>query len=148
VVVAVIVLVTGARDHPDLAAVRLCVAPFAASGLRGVFGDARGVDATAEAAWKVAARTSGAQYRRFVVDWAAPCTAECKPGHRKVRSDGSDYCPAAGIWRNQLMVDFVVGLGQPAVCLAFPAGASQGTRDCMRRAAAAGLPVLTPAGTR
>jgi hypothetical protein len=43
---------------------------------------------------------------------------------------------AAGILRNQRMVE----LGAD-VCLAFPVGASRGTRDCMRRAEAAGIPV-------
>lgn len=43
----------------------------------------------------------------------------------------------AGPIRNGLMVD----LGA-AVCLGFPAGASRGTRDCMRRAVAAGIPTV------
>lgn len=43
---------------------------------------------------------------------------------------------AAGPLRNQEMVN----LGAD-VCLAFPLGESRGTRDCMRRAEAAGIPV-------
>jgi hypothetical protein len=42
----------------------------------------------------------------------------------------------AGPERNQRMVDLGADL-----CLAFPLGASRGTRDCMRRANAAGIPV-------
>jgi hypothetical protein len=43
----------------------------------------------------------------------------------------------AGPERNQGMVD----LGAD-ICLAFPLGESRGTRDCMRRARAAGIPVV------
>ena len=43
---------------------------------------------------------------------------------------------AAGPIRNQKMVD----LGAD-ICLAFPLGVSRGTRDCMRRARAAGIRV-------
>ncbi|MCX4751732.1 DUF2493 domain-containing protein [Kitasatospora sp. NBC_01287] len=43
---------------------------------------------------------------------------------------------AAGPLRNQAMV-----AAGAVVCLAFPLGRSVGTRDCMRRAAAAGIPV-------
>ncbi len=49
----------------------------------------------------------------------------------------TDGYPQAGPMRNQRMVD----LGAD-VCLAFPLGASRGTRDCMRRAEAAGIPVI------
>lgn len=69
-------------------------------------------------------------------DWRAPCQAECKPGHRRIGRGGRDYCPAAGNYRNQRMVD----LGAD-VCIAFPLGVSRGTRDCMERAEAAGIPV-------
>ncbi len=68
--------------------------------------------------------------------WAA-CTPNCpdKP-HRKTRGDSTTYCPLAGHWRNQAMVN----LGAHLV-LAFPSGTSTGTRDCMRRAEAAGIHV-------
>lgn len=51
------------------------------------------------------------------------------------------YGRKAGPIRNQLMVD----LGAD-VCLAFPLGRSPGTRDCMRRARAAGIPVIEYGG--
>jgi hypothetical protein len=44
---------------------------------------------------------------------------------------------AAGPRRNQRMVD-----AGADICLAFPLGESRGTRDCMRRAEAAGIPVV------
>jgi hypothetical protein len=46
------------------------------------------------------------------------------------------YGPGAGPKRNQEMVDLGADF-----CLAFPLGVSKGTRDCMRRADAAGIPV-------
>lgn len=49
---------------------------------------------------------------------------------------------AAGPIRNQAMVD-----AGADICLAFPIGPSPGTRDCARRAAAAGIPVHTHEGT-
>lgn len=51
-------------------------------------------------------------------------------------ADWSTHGKAAGPKRNQAMVD----LGAD-ICLAFPLGDSRGTRDCMRRAEAAGIPV-------
>ena len=51
-------------------------------------------------------------------------------------ADWDQHGRAAGPVRNQKMVD----LGAD-VCLAFPLGDSRGTRDCMRRAFAAGIPV-------
>lgn len=68
-------------------------------------------------------------------DWDG-CVPSCRPGHRKVRWDGTWYCPTGGFRRNQDMVDTGVD-----VCCALPLGASPGTRDCMRRARAAGVPV-------
>ena len=44
---------------------------------------------------------------------------------------------AAGPIRNQEMID-----AGADICLAFPLGESPGTRDCMRRAKKAGIPVI------
>lgn len=52
-------------------------------------------------------------------------------------ADWDKYGKAAGPRRNQEMVDLGAEL-----CLAFPLGESRGTRDCMRRAEAAGIPVI------
>jgi len=51
-------------------------------------------------------------------------------------ADWDAHGKAAGPIRNQHMVDLGADL-----CLAFPRGESRGTRDCMRRAEAAGIPV-------
>lgn len=52
-------------------------------------------------------------------------------------ADWTRYGKAAGPLRNQQMVDLGADL-----CLAFPLGVSTGTRDCMRRATKAGIPVI------
>jgi hypothetical protein len=96
-----------------------------------VHGGASGAD---RLAWEWASR-SGVMVLVHVADWES-CAADCRPSHRRRRRDGSEYCPTAGLRRNGAMV--VEGA---AVCLAFPLGASTGTRDCMRRAEAAGIPV-------
>ncbi len=85
---------------------------------------------------KEMAEARGIETEPHAADWAGPCRATCKPGHRRRRRDGSEYCPAAGNYRNQLMVD----LGADLV-IAFPIGESTGTRDCIRRAEAARIPV-------
>jgi ABC-type sugar transport system substrate-binding protein len=51
--------------------------------------------------------------------------------------DWNRYGKAAGPLRNQEMVD-----AGADVCLAFPAGESRGTRNCMRKAEEAGIPVI------
>ena len=68
--------------------------------------------------------------------WNAPCGPDCRPGHRQ-QKDGRDWCPYAGHRRNQAMVD----LGARA-CVGFWRNGSSGTRDCIRRAEAAHIPVL------
>jgi len=60
-----------------------------------------GADAIAERI----ARSMGCVTERHPADWNAPCDARCKPGHRKRRANGSDFCPAQGMYRNQEMVD-------------------------------------------
>jgi len=52
-------------------------------------------------------------------------------------ADWTSHGKAAGPIRNQQMVNAGADL-----CLAFPLGESRGTRDCVRRADAAGIPVL------
>jgi len=68
-------------------------------------------------------------------DWTAPCRPTCKDGHRQRRYDGSDYCPAAGAYRNQEMVDSGID-----ILIAFPGGT--GTADMVRRAEEAGIHLL------
>lgn len=67
--------------------------------------------------------------------WEDPCQSECRPGHRRTRYDGKDYCPAAGVRRNQEIIDS--GIDQLVV---FPGG--RGTADMVRRAQRAGVKIL------
>ncbi|MFE3052289.1 SLOG family protein [Nocardia sp. NPDC059239] len=67
-------------------------------------------------------------------DWERDCDSDCR--HQPRRKNGRLYCPMAGNLRNQDMVD----LGADG-CLGFPLPGSRGTRDCMRRARAAGIRV-------
>lgn len=67
--------------------------------------------------------------------WTAACRPQCRSGHRRERRSGS-ICPAAGNYRNQLMVSLGADQG-----IAFPLDRSVGTRDCMARMRQAGIPV-------
>lgn len=77
---------------------------------------------------------------RHPADWHGPCRPECKPGHRRPSKSGRPFCPAAGDFRNQEMVDL-----KPRVVLAFfqPGALNKGTKDCADRAYWAGLDVVS-----
>jgi hypothetical protein len=80
----------------------------------------------------------------YPADWYAACRGSCKAGHREVRAgEHQTYCPAAGSYRNQWMVDIVAQYLPDAVCVATPGRFSTGTWDCVRRADAAGIPLIT-----
>ena len=131
------ILVTGSRDFADLAAVRRALAEVTAGRRRPhtlVHGAARGADHLAA----IAARINGWQVEVYAAAWTAPCLPECQPDCRKIRRDGTSYCRAAGYYRNQHMVD----LGADVLVAFFKTGArNSGTRDCVRRAQSAGIPV-------
>jgi hypothetical protein len=144
-----IVLVTGSRQFTDQQ--RLDQALNAAwnqalargfTDLVVVHGGARGADKLADS-WARRRQNRGVSSRCFRADWDGPCTAECKPGHRRPKRGGT-YCPAEGNRRNQRMVEHVLGVGVPGGVLAlafFVEGLPcDGTRDCLRRVKAAGLP--------
>jgi YspA, cpYpsA-related SLOG family len=67
-------------------------------------------------------------------DWNAACIERCRPGHRRPRTNGTDYCPAEGRYRNELMV----GLGAD-VAFAFIKDQSPGATHCAEFAEAAGI---------
>jgi len=110
------ILVTGSREWSNQAAIDYALAlAFAGEDTVIVHGDCpTGADRLAKE-W---AERFGIQQEAHPADWET---------HGK----------AAGPKRNQEMVD----LGAD-VCLAFPLGESRGTRDCMRRASEAGIPVI------
>lgn len=41
--------------------------------------------------------------QRFPADWAAPCADRCRRHRRGRRRDGREFCPAAGMYRNEHM---------------------------------------------
>jgi hypothetical protein len=136
------VLVTGSRhaspQHAQLIADALTDAVTGRSGPHLlIHGEASGADALAERA----ARDLGWNVRGIAAKWTAPCRVECRRGHRRPRADGSDYCPAAGNYRNQELVDLAVQHLPDVRALAFPLPGSRGTWDCVRRAERAGLRV-------
>lgn len=128
------ILVTGSRHWTDPDPVRdalmTALAEYSSIGRpRLVHGAAPGLDQLADRLWRDLAtwlRSSG-------VDGLD--TPEQHPA--LWARDGR----AAGPLRNQRMVD-----AGAVVCLAFPIGASRGTRDCIRRAEAAGIPVRVVEG--
>lgn len=108
-----------------------------------VHGGAKGADRLADR-WALRRQQRGVLPRRFRADWEGPCTAECKPGHRRFRKGGGTYCPAEGNRRNQRMVEHVLAQAAPGGVLGiafFVEGlACDGTHDCLRRIKAVGLP--------
>lgn len=140
-----IILVTGSRhtraEHQDYITRWLLVAA-ASSNQATVWGatytlwhgDAAGVDTIAEQT----ATKLGWVIRKFPADWTQACRPVCNHGHRKAHRNGETYCPAAGVYRNQVMVE-----RGPDIVVAFPRlPFSPGTEDCMARAWRAGIPLL------
>lgn len=116
------VLVTGSRLWDDKATILMALGAqlgLTRGTLTVVHGGAAGADTIADR-WAVQARRAG-----------KPVIVETHP------ADWNFYGRAAGLIRNQEMVD----LGAD-VCLAFPLGASRGTRHCMKAAADARIPVI------
>ncbi|MDA8183865.1 MAG: SLOG family protein [Actinomycetota bacterium] len=132
------ILVTGGRDYTDAdrveAELKSAVAARLGAGVDPsqvvlVHGDAPGLDRLAAAA----AKRLGFQVEAHPADWTGPCRPTC-PSHRRRRRDGTDYCPAAGVYRNAEMVELGADLA-----IVFPGG--KGTADCARRIRAAGIAV-------
>jgi len=98
-----------------------------------IHGDADGGDQIAKLWGEV---TTGAMQFPVPADWAAACIARCAPHHRKQRRDGSWYCPAQGMYRNERMI----GL-KPVVVGAFIHSNSSGAVGCAALAVAAGIRV-------
>ena len=137
------ILVTGGRDYADAArveaelaaAVEARLGPGADPGtVVLVHGDASGLDRLAA----VAGKRLGFQVEPHPADWAGPCRPTCPAppttSHRRQRRDGTDWCPAAGVYRNAEMVELGADLA-----IVFPGG--RGTADCARRIRPAGIEI-------
>jgi hypothetical protein len=136
------VLGTGSREFTDRGLIDLVfmdcwhdATQLGADGIEVVEGEAGGAD-TLMREW---AEANGVVVDPVPAAWEA-CGPECPagPGHRRQRWDGSEYCLTAGHRRNQLMVDRGAAV---AVGFLVPGLPCKGTRDCLRRAEAAGIPV-------
>jgi len=97
-----------------------------------VHGDSIGADSDAA----IAARLVGMEVEPHPADWRQDCRATCAPGHRRPQGDHT-ICPAAGVYRNQDMID----AGADLVIAFSNHPLTRGTADTIRRARIAGLPV-------
>lgn len=138
------VIVTGSRKWTDTALIyadlehQLAYAQSVRSVLVVCHGkNPKGADAIA-AQWCKERRGHGVVEDPVPADWTRDCDTLCSHKPR-VRADGTRWCPAAGVLRNQVMVD-----KGAALCLAYPLDGT-GTQDCMKRADAAGIPVCNRA---
>lgn len=129
------VLVSGSRNWDRPGVVRdvldVTVAEFCGTQVAVVHGNSGRVDLGADAH----AKQRGWLVEAHPADWAAPCGRACRNGHRKSRASGTSYCPAAGVYRNQRMVDT-----RPDLLLVFIRDHSTGAEDCLRRGLRAGIP--------
>lgn len=98
-----------------------------------VHGDSGNADKEAGACAAVAEELSVEPHPAL---WEAPCRETCNPGHRRDRG-GISICPAAGVYRNQEMLD----AGAQLVIAFSEQPVSRGARDMIRRAKEAGVPV-------
>lgn len=64
-----------------------------------VHGDCPEGDQDVAAIW----RELGGVDEPHPADWHGPCRPKCRRGHRRIGSDGQEYCPAAGPYRNHEM---------------------------------------------
>jgi hypothetical protein len=149
------VLVTGSREWKDGAAVAAVLTGVAIACYQAgyaelviVHGDClRGADALAKAWIRWAQALPGRRLKitedPHEAQWLSPCRASCREGCRVLRRDGRWCCRAAGNYRNAEMTD----LGADA-CEAFLADGARnrGTRDCMKRAKDARIPVRSHRG--
>lgn len=129
------ILVSGSRTWRDPSVIRRqlddATHGVPAARITLVHGAAAGVDTVAARY----ATTRGWNVEAHHADWAAACRKDCARDHRRVNGRG-EYCPAAGTYRNQAMVDTA-----PDLLLAFLKDHSAGASDCLRRAKKAGIPI-------
>lgn len=128
------ILVTGSRTWrwTDLLRDALDAEAYGADAVTLVHGGAVGADRFAAEH----ASHRGWRPEAHPARWSASCRSGCRPGHRKHRRDGAEYCPAAGVYRNTDMV-----ASGADVVVAFVRDHSAGTVDLVRRAQGAGIRV-------
>lgn len=120
--------VTGGRTYHDAEAIEAMLLTMSITDTL-VHGAAPGADQACAEWWKM----MGGKTEAHPADWRGPCRPECRPGHRRAHPGAkTDFCPAAGAYRNQEILDSGVEL-----LVAFPGG--RGTADMVDRARRAGL---------
>lgn len=124
--------VTGGRNYHDRDVVERTMFEYCQLGDVIVHGAARGADSLCAKL----ADDMGWEKEPHPADWRAPCTPECKPGHRRVNAYGKSYCPMVGLYRNQEMLD-----GGLDLLIVFPG--NSGTADMVRRCKKAGVKIVT-----
>lgn len=127
------VLVTGGRTYRDAVRVFEVLSKYDIAEL--CHGDAEGADTLAKNIAEAKLGLPRDRIQAFPADWYGPCRDTCRPGHRRPRK-GTTYCPAAGIYRNQEMLDMFM----PDLVIAFPGG--NGTDDLVARALRVDIPVI------
>jgi len=133
------ILVTGSRRWANRLAIAytlhsLVVASGAGDDVVVIHGAQTGADRIADGiatAW-------GWRTEPHLARWYDDCLSTCTHLPRFDRN-GNVYCPAAGNYRNQLMVDRGADF-----CAAFPLRDSVGTPDCVKRARRAGIRIVEP----
>lgn len=127
------IIVCGGRGFSDRGAVESLLATFDPKYDTIVHGGATGADLLAGRV----ARGMGFRVEEWLAHWTAPCSPECAHGPRKTWPNGQSYCPAAGLHRNQRMLD----LGADLV-VGFPG--ARGTTHMLQIAQDAGVPWMSP----
>lgn len=131
------ILVTGSREYQYRLVLSVALGQAAGDTPPAEVTVVHGASGNADLMADSEARSYGFHVEPHEAHWAAPCIQYCKPGHRRSRN-GREYCPAAGNYRNQEMVD-----AGADICLAFyqPKAANIGTNDCVNRCIRAGIKV-------
>lgn len=156
-----VVLVTGARWHPDTRAVTSMLAKYVLTEApgwvivrHGACPGENSVDQAVSEWIKDCGEALGVLEDAMPAEWDI-CTDACQPNHRLRKAPGDtvhpgkslSYCPDAGPRRNAAMVDKDP---RPDLVISAPYKGSRGTRNCTRLAREAGIPrrfIATPEKT-
>lgn len=143
-----VLLLTGSQTWTHLASVAAIIDLYTVHAYRRgrrltlMHGDCdKGVDALGKL-WATRRQREGwpVDHDPHPANWTAPCDpSRCRPGrdgktHRRQRRDGSWFCPAAGDFRNDIMV-----AKKPNWCEALTRNNSPGASHCFRAAGRAGI---------
>lgn len=130
------ILVTVSRSYREMSTMRGALEQVHAKypGAVLVHGDCEKGDRDAAGMW----RGLGGVDKPTPADWPT-CSPTCRPGHRKVSRRHGEYCPTAGLRRDEEMVETA-----PDLVLAFldPQSKTKGAFRTADMAEGAGIPVV------